>query len=468
MNIIFLNPPNNVPVQRRFMCSYNAPNILLPPIELISLAGKLRYFENCKAYLIDAIAEKLDSISTIEKLASLKPDIIVTMPGFECFTEDMKVLEEIQQSLPLSKMILFGHYATLFPEEILDKTNIDIILLGEPDNIFENLIKAILSNYKLSTISGIAYKTESGIIVQKGENRISHPDILPMPAYELLKAENYFEPFLPTPLGLIQSARGCPYTCNFCVKSFGKQLTYRTTEQIIEEIIFLKEKFKIRSLRFIDDTFTVKTSRVIEICQKMIELEIGIDWACLSRMDSLNKEIIPLMKKAGCKRIYFGVESGSKKVLNYLNKDTNLVDALSVFRSCKDNGIDIVGFFIIGAPVEEREDFLESIDFAIEADFDYITVNKLIAYPGTELFEKLKDQINFSLFPYKNEWKNSNIEKRTEQMEKEFYKRFYYRKKFILKNAKKILQNPVEYFDNFKKLSSYLVIQKQNQRAHFI
>jgi anaerobic magnesium-protoporphyrin IX monomethyl ester cyclase len=450
------------------MCSYNAPNMLLPPHELIALGGILRSYEQCTAYLIDAIAEQLTTKATIQKLTSLHPDVIISIQGFECFEEDIQSLIALKTQIPTAKIVLFGYYATLFAEEILQKTNIDLVILGEPDKIFGDLMEAFLNKVELSDVMGIAYKTDTTIIIQKGDERIIHPELLPMPAYDLLDATRYFEPFLEAPFGLIQSARGCPYSCNYCVRSFGKRLTYRTTEQIIQEIIFLKENLGIKSLRFIDDTFTVHAKRVIDICKRLIDLKMDIGWTCLSRVDTLTDEMIPWMKKAGCKRIYFGIESGSEKVLRYLNKNVNLSTALSALHKCKENGIETLGFFIVGAPVETEDDFHASVNFAIEADFDYITVSELIPYPGTEFYESVKDQINFTLFPYKNEWKDASLKERNKAREKEFYKRFYYRKKYFLKSATKVLSHPIEYLDNFRKLSSFLVANKDNSRADYM
>jgi radical SAM superfamily enzyme YgiQ (UPF0313 family) len=442
--------------------------MLLPPHELIALGGVLRAYKNCTPYLIDSIAEQLSTKETIQKLISLNPDIIISIQGFECFEEDINALVQIKNHIPRAKIMLFGHYATLFAEEILEKTNIDLIIFGEPDKIFGNLIEAFLEKIDLSEVPGIAYKVESSIVVQKGDERIPHPELLPMPAYDLLKAEKYFEPFLQAPFGLIQSARGCPYSCNYCVRSFGKRLTYRSTEQIIEEIIFLKENLGIKSLRFIDDTFTVHPKRVIDICKRIIDLKIDIDWTCLSRVDTLTNEMIPWMKKSGCRRIYFGIESGSERVLKYLNKNVDLSLALSTLHKCKENGIETLGFFIVGAPIETDDDFLASVNFAIEADFDYITVSELIPYPGTEFYKTVKDQVNFTLFPYKNEWKDSSLAERNKIREKEFYKRFYYRKKYFLKSASKVISHPLEYLENFRKLSNFLLMPKENKRSDYM
>lgn len=468
MNIILLNPPNKEHIQRRYMCSYNAPNMLLPPQELMALGGILREIDGCNAKIVDCIADNLDMAQTLNKLSILNPDLIVSIQGFECFEEDMAALNTIKQNFPHAKLILFGHYATLFPADILSKTKVDIIILGEPDVIFESLVSCFLQSSSLEAIGGIAYRTDSSITIQKGDERIIHPERLPMPAYELISIDKYFEPFLPAPLGLIQSARGCPYSCNYCVRSFGKRLTYRTTDQIIEEILFLKNHFGIRSLRFIDDTFTVHPKRVIDICKKIIDLKIDIEWTCLSRVDTLREEMIPWMKKAGCKRIYFGVESGSEQILKYLNKETDLSLAKAILNLCKKQKIETLGFFIVGTPAETDADFNASVNFAIEADFDFIAVSRLTPYPGTALFDSLKDEIDFSLLPYKNKWRNEKLNEVAQIREKEFYKRFYYRPGYVTKNIKKAISSPIEFMGNIQKLSMYMLSPKNSTRADYL
>jgi radical SAM superfamily enzyme YgiQ (UPF0313 family) len=442
--------------------------MLLPPQELIALGGIVREFDECRVTLIDSIAENISTAQLHDRIVADLPDIIIAIQGFECFEDDIDELNKIKENFPDTTLIVFGHYSTVFHEDILKKTKVDIAIIGEPDLIFKRLLEAIISNESLANVGGIAYREQGEIKVSTGDTRIRNIDELPMPAYDLLIAEKYHEPFLKPPLGLIQSARGCPYSCNYCVRSFGKKLTYRTPEQIIEEIQYLQQKFGINSLRFIDDTFTVHPARVIDICQKMIEAGIHIDWTCLSRLDTLKEEMIPWMKKAGCKRIYFGVESASPKVLNFLNKNLDLKKSESIVRLCRANGIETLGWFIVGAPNEDEEAFQESVNYAIRADFDFISVSELTIYPGTELFEKMKDEINFSLLPYVNTWKDEERSKINHQREKEFYRRFYYRRAFMTRTFMSFVKNPLEYVQTGLKLSRYMVATTQSKRADFL
>lgn len=469
MKVVLLNPPHAQKIQRRYMCSYYAQGVLLPPQELIALGGIMREFDECETQLIDAIAEDLTTDDLLARLLKEKPELIVAIQGFECFEDDINELNRIKEALPNTKLALFGHYSTLFYDEILRKTKVDIVLKGEPDLIFRQLVACLLERGNLATVSGIAFKTQSGDIAeQQGELRIAHPDELPMPAYELLKTDKYFEPFLKPPLGLIQSARGCPYGCNYCVRSFGKKLTYRTPEQIVNEILYLKNTFGINSLRFIDDTFTAQPKRVIDLCERILALNLKLDWTCLSRLDTLKEEMIPIMKKAGCKRIYFGVESGSPRVLKFLNKELDLEESLHIVKKCREAGIETLGWFIVGAPNEDEAAFEESVQYAIKADFDYIAVSELILYPGTQLYDTLKDEVDFSLLPYKNEWKDKSKKAMNQQREKEFYRRYYYRRRYVMNALRQSLKHPREYFSNALKLTSYLLLPAQAKRADYL
>ena len=454
---LLLNLPHESKVIRRYMCSYNAPNVMFPPLELISLGGIVRAWKEDEVYLLDAIAEELNVEEVLNRIEEINPHLIVSITGFECIDEDMKVIDTIKSKFPSSKTIIFGHYATQFAEEILDNIVVDYIILGEPDLIFSELYDCLKKGQDTSNIKGIVYKGKKNeVIKQHGNGRIPDPNILPMPSYELLKFENYYEPFMQNPFVMIQTARGCPYACNYCVKSFGRQLTTLEPQRIINEILLLKEQFNIKSIRFIDDTFTVNPKRVIELCRLMIDRDLDMEWSCLARADTVNDEMLMWMKKAGCKRIFFGIESGSQKILDYYNKEIKVEEALTNLLLCSKYGIETVGWFMVGMPNETREDFEQSVEFAIKAKLNYILVSELIPYPGTPLFEILKDQLDFSLFPYRNVFKDAEIEKKSYLREKEFFRRFYFRPTYVVQNFHRFIIKPSDMIGNFMSLAKYL------------
>lgn len=463
-SVLFLNLPHEQQIMRRYMCSSLAPNYLFPPQELIALAGIIKDFKKKEAFLLDCIAEKLDMEKTIKTIAKISPGVIVTICGFEIIEKDLEKINVIKTIYPNTPVVLFGHYPTQFPSEILENSHVDYIILGEPDLIFSELYDVLAGLKPADEVQGIAFRNKNGTItLNSAIQRITNPNKLPAPAYELLKIEHYNEPFMPQPFGMIQSARGCPYQCNYCVKSFGTKLTLLTPERMMEEVAYLHEKFQIRSLRFIDDTFTAVPKRVIEFCKLLIESNIKIQWTCLSRVDTINDEMLKWMRKAGCKRIYFGVESGSEKVLRYLNKEVDLNEAQRNLLLCRKNKIETAGFFMLGYPIEDNEDLKKSIEFAKKSKLSFIAVALITPYPGTVLYAKLKDQINFSLLPYKNEFKDPNILDTYLKNETFFFRKFYLRPMYLKDNFLVLMSNAPELIKIFASILYFIL---KNRKIH--
>lgn len=444
-SVLLLNLPHHAQVMRRYMCSSLAPNYLFPPQELLSLGGIVREWKQAPVYLLDAIAEKMDTDAVIETIRSQSPGIIVTIAGFEMIETDLQQVAQIKAVFPDTPVVLFGHYPTQFPQEILQRFPVDYIILGEPDLIFSELYDALAGQRPPEEVAGIAYRNAYGeVTVMKDYRRVPDPNRLPSPTYDLLKIEHYHEPFMPKPFGMVQSARGCPYQCNYCVKSFGTKLTLLTPERMMEEVRSLHERFGIRSLRFIDDTFTAVPKRVVEFCRLMVASGLNIQWTCLSRVDTVNEEMLGWMKKAGCKRIYFGVESGSPKILDYLNKEVDVEQARENLLTCRKMGIETAGFFMLGYPVETAEDLEHSIDFAIRSKLSFIAVAEITPYPGTALYNRLRDRVDFSLFPYKNEFKDRTLHENFLKNERIFFRRFYLRPRYLWHNFAILARNARE------------------------
>lgn len=440
--ILFLNLPAAEQITRRYMCSYPSPESLMPPLELISCAAVVRELNDVDVRLLDCIAEKKMLKDAKKEISEYKPDFILSLSGFECIEQDIDSVKSIKDSFLDTCYIWFGHYASVFAKDILIHSNAQFVVLGEPESIFHELIKMLISGGDISTISGIAFLKDGDFIKNSEGVRIKNPNELPIPAYDLVgNIDNYYEPLLSKPYATIQTMRGCPYSCSYCVKSYGSRLTQLSTERIIEEIKFLQQTHNIKAIRFIDDTFTINKLRVINICEQIVEQNINIQWVCLSRTDTLDEEMIKHMKKAGCKRIYFGVESGSQRFLDILGKGVNVKEAIQTLLLCRKAGIETAGFFLSGHPEETAEDNALSIQFAIEAKLNFIAINPIQAYPGTPYYEQVKDNIDFSFYPYKNEWKKGLKDPQFDVYKNRLYAGFYWRWSFVKNNAVLLLTN---------------------------
>lgn len=345
MRCLFLNLPYPKQVMRRYMCSYNCQSFLFPPIELMYLASIAKEWKQAEVVLIDAIAERIDTKAICSLIKKLNPDLLVSMTGFETFKNDIESMDIIKQNNHNMKVVGFGYYATVFPEEIINNSDIDIIIRGEPEFSFSELYDYLANKRgNIFDINGLAFRNDNGeVFLTKPRNRIDDLDRLPFPDYSLVKQERYSEPFMKKPFAVLQSGRGCPFDCGYCVRTYGKELAFRTPDNVLNELETLILKNKIKSLRFLDDTFTVNKKRVIQICEGILKRGLQFEWSCLSRVDTLDDEMAFWLRKAGCVRVLLGVESGSQNILDYYGKNYSVEKIKYASEALRKRKIETVG-----------------------------------------------------------------------------------------------------------------------------
>lgn len=462
MKTLLLNLPNSHAIMRRYMCSYNSPDFLFPPMELMSLGAIVKNWKRGDVLLVDAIAEKLSLKATLDMIKSFSPNIIVTLLAFESFTEDMEVIHHLKASFPGIKLVCFGYYPTIFPEEILQRTKIDYILREEPEIPFSDLYDALERGEKYPDAHGIAYLKEEKPVVNSAKRNFDLNN-LPFPDRSLVRTDFYSSKLMKKPFTAIQTSRGCPFSCNYCVRTYGKVLVERSPENILQELEEIVNKYKITNIRFLDDTLNIKKERVKIICQEIIKRGLKFNWSCLTRIDTTNKENLQLMHKAGCQQIYVGIESGSQEVLDYYQKGYPVKNVIENIRLIREAKIECIGWFIVGGPGENEETFNHSIQLACTADLDYVIVSKIIPYPGTRLFERLKNKIDFSLFPYLNRFSETESDEKYLQRERKFYRKFYFRPRFILKSIFNFIRSPYRMLKDFKQIFLFVFNFKFNK-----
>ena len=401
MKVVLLNLPYKKRIVRRSVASYYAPNFLIPPLELMSLGSIVKEWKKESVWLIDAIAENRELPKVIKELKKIGPDLIVMILGFNSFPLDIIAINKIKKEYKNTTIAGFGYLPTQFPEETLKKSKLDIIIMNEPEHTFSEIYDHLKENKSLKKIRGIAYKENGKITVNLLRKRIQNLDKLPFPDHSLIKLNNYNESFLGRSIGCIISERGCPYKCIYCVKVYGDKLVSRSAENILSEIEHLVNINRVRNIRFMDDTFCLNRKRLKNICKGLIGRQLNIKWTCLTRLDLLDKDMLDLMKKSGCQRMYIGIESGSQRILDYYKKGITVNIIKEKVSLTKRIGIEVSGFFIVGAPIETDDDITRSIKLAKDLDLEYIIVTKLQYWPGTKLFLDQKKEINFTLFPGK-------------------------------------------------------------------
>jgi len=364
------------------------------------------------------------------------------------------------------KIILFGPHCSIYPQEILEQNYfIDSIILGE----FEITMLEIVSGKNYELIDGIAYRRNNNIIINPKTKYIENLDDLPFPAWDKFNLKYYEDHLYHSPSMIIVASRGCPFQCTFCLwpnVMYGHKQRRRSPQNICDEIEVLIDRYNVKEIRFDDDTFALNKEWVIAICNEIIKRKLNkkIIWSCFGHFVQDNEEMYSSMAKAGCEMICFGLETASEKLLKYIKKNISLEKVKRVLAICRKYNIKSFVDFMIGFPYETKEDIEKSIKFAKEINPDLIQISKVVIYPGTEMYQQgIKE--NFLRYP--NEWEKYNSEYllisspflTPEELNKlylKFWRSFYLRWSYILRNIYEIFTNPIELSRKMKGFISFV------------
>lgn len=449
MRILLINPPNLNPISSVLPTALEEERGKNPPLGLLYIAGYLKEKgANYKIQVIDGPTENLNRAQLKERIKEFNPDIVgITAMSFTII-DALKTAKIAKENNPEVKIILGGPHVNIFGRETLELGNSDFIILGEGEKIFYQLVENINNEEKLKGIPGLIFYDKSHNLINTGFPQfVENLDELPFPARDLIDNKKYFSVLGTSNLVTTMiTSRGCPYRCLFCDRpQLGKKFRARSFKNVVDEMEQCLREYGIKEFLVYDDTFTVDRQRVIDICQEIISRGLDITWDIRARVDTVDKETLLLLKKAGCGRIHYGVESGTQKILNVLRKGITLEQVKNTFELTKKIGIQTLAYFMIGNPSETKEDILETIKFAKKLNPEYVHITITMPFPGTELYfsalEKKIIQKDVWLEFAKNPssefippiWKENLTKEELRDLIKKAYKEFYFRPSYLLK-----------------------------------
>ena len=362
-----------------------------PPLGLGYLASTLRR-AGISVGLIDGTFSRREDV--VKKIRDTQPSILGIYSMITINHHARMIAEAVHNDVGL--LVAGGPLPTLTPNEFLDL--FDVVVMHEGEDTFLEIVKRFLSDESWENVTGIAHsRNDNGFQMNKPReyewnlDRISPParDLFPNKAYM-----KYWERYHGHTATSLITTRGCPYLCDFCSNPvFGRSYRERSVENVLEEMKQIKETGYQRVF-FTDDCFTMSSERVERICDLLIQEGIGLEWMCLSRADALEVRLAKKMARAGCTRIYFGIESGNDRMLQVMNKRIVLNDVRDAVRVASQAGIETGGFFILGYPGETNESLLDTLRFSSSLPLDYLSYS--FPYPifGTGLYTKVRNRIN--------------------------------------------------------------------------
>ncbi len=416
----------------------------LPPIGLMYVAAALEK-AGFQVQMLDNYLMNKPSGELKTYIAKVNPQIVGITCGSATFRRCIETAKTIKETLPSCKVVVGGWHASYLPETLLANPEIDYAIMGEGERAIVELASTIVNGNESAAaiIAGVACKRQGKNILNQPKF-IENMDEIPYPARHLLPLELYdrtIEFLKAKPADVMSIARGCVFNCGFCEtrKLWGNMCRAFSPKRVIGEIQDLQSRYGTKGIYFINDNFTLRKKETLELCSQMVGNKLDLEWVCDTRVDLVNQELLAAMSKAGCKTIWFGVESGSPRILQRIGRNTTLQQIEDAFKLCRKNGIEVACSFMLGLPDETLQDMETSLKFAQKLNPDWCQFNIFIAYPDSKLYQEMLEtkkytQLDEFLLSVKTD--EYDFESLT-KLQKRFFVEFHRRPGQILKRVKR-------------------------------
>lgn len=344
--------------------------------------------------ILDDYLENLNRVQLKKRISLINPEIVgITSDSFSFSSavEVANIVKEIDKNIIT---VIGGPHANVFPDAPLKHDSIDISVYGEGELTVMELWNKIEKEESLKDVKGVGYKNNGKIIINQPRELIKNLDELPFPARHLFPIERYErkeKQYLGNiePIDWMNTSRGCVFNCTFCDNReiFGNY-RYRSPENVADEIELLVSEYGMKGVYFREALFTLNKKRVLGICNELKERGLNIVWACDSRIDTIDKEMLVSMKDAGCRTVWFGIESGTQEILDYIHKEITIPQIKDTVKLSKECGMQVGGSFMIGIPGETFDQMHKTINFACELRpyFDFAWFAAYLGIPKSQLY----------------------------------------------------------------------------------
>lgn len=410
MRVLFINPP--VTTERRL-----ADPLWGPPLSLAYLAA-VAGEEGHQPVIIDCLGKcpipitssggstryGLSGVDLLSSIRDFEPQIVgIACPYHANSADALETAELVKRQYSADvPVVMGGAYASVRPGPLLESGYVDYVVVGEGERTLVELCSRLDSGSLPGEVAGLLQRgTDGSVIGGPRRERITELDSLPYPRRDLLPMAEYFKidrmlrwrsvTDMRLPKTSMITSRGCPEDCVFCAIrcTWGRKWVGRSPENIIDEIELLVEEFGIREINFLDDSISVSGARLRKICELIIERGIDFKWVPSSgiAIRTLDADLLRLMKRSGCYRLSFGLESGDRDTLDFVRKRYTYDHAIDTIRAANRMGIWTTGTFIVGFPYETAEQMERTIKYAIGSGVDLAFMYCAVPYPGTDLMD---------------------------------------------------------------------------------
>jgi radical SAM superfamily enzyme YgiQ (UPF0313 family) len=418
--ITLINPPG---IKTFSGLQMHTPN---PPLGLAYVAGTLRQ-AGFDYRIVDATGEALDAVSpypdredflvqglTLDEIvARIDPDTDVV--GISCMFSTLwpltnRVARAVREKFPASLLVLGGEHGTAVPEHVLATSPFDVVVLGEGEDTFVELLRARAAGRSPAEVKGIAFRDAQGRVVNTGLSpRRRDVDTIPLPDWDSFPIRDYVGRHQTNGINLGRSmpllgTRGCPFQCTFCSNPamWTQRWIARDPRRLADEMELYVRKYQVTNFDFQDLTAIVKRQWIVDFCRELIGRGLDITWQMPSgtRAEVFDAEVADLLYRSGCRALAFAPESGSPAILKAVKKQVDLGHMLTAMRAAVRRGLKLSCFIVIGFPDDTPATLRDTLRLirrmAVLGVYD-VAVSKFVPYPGSALFRRLQQEGKLSL-----------------------------------------------------------------------
>ncbi len=450
MRAVLVKPSWEYPITKK----EHTYNRCWPPLDLLN-CGAILEEQGHDVRVIDAQAERLSPDELAERIGSADVAIVTSsaLDRWQCPNLELEPVFAVTRAIRdrCQQIFLTGFHGTVEPEAMLNLTEADALLMGEP----EDTVRRLGAGEPLETVPGIAFSRD-GTLQQTGPAGPVDMTSLPVPAFHLIDARRYNYEVLGPRFMVLEGVRGCPYPCTYCSRVIqGKPLRRKSVEQIGREVETAVREHGVRNIYFIDLEFTACRDIAEGISRYIIDRKIPVRWCCQTRTDWIDEPLLKLMKEAGCRLIHYGVETGNERIADLIKKKVTVQEQREGVLLTKSLGIETLCFFLLGYPGETEEEMRETIRFAKELNPTYASFHHVAPYHGTPLYDDWKRTANgngLELFPV---FSGSPEQKQqVDDLVKQAFWEFYVRPRYI---ASRLFRgSPASLWRQFRLFAGYV------------
>lgn len=390
MKVLLVNPPRfeGISVIREERCEITERYSILEPYSLLQTAALLRQ-QGEDVSLLDMNGFDLAYSDLDAEVRRRRPDLVVFRFTPTTFDWDMRTASAVKAVDPgIATAGICWTLHTMPGAVLRDAPDMDYYVRQDYEVVVPALAKALQGNAE--EVAGIAFRKDGAVRCSPEATPLRSYDAMPIPAYDLLPS---LEPYFVTapagrPYTILYTSKGCPFRCSFCTVA-GTPLKMRSADHILEELRYLKERYRLRTASFFDETFTYDRKRVEVICRRLSEEGLDIKWYCNTRAQLVDPDLLRMMRRAGCRGVSFGIESGSQRILDSVDKKITVEQGRQAIEWAKAARLKTFCSFILGLPGEDWSTVQETLDFVRETLPTSAQFNVAVPYPGTRLYEQV-------------------------------------------------------------------------------